>query len=273
MDAAGLGIRIDEGALRHAVQQAAFGPEYLDEERWTSGEGFVRDALLEEDRVEVATDIDAKAKKLAGMLVSAVRAGMTVRWFSVDHVALDGREKWEASSRPGVVSLANAVEVEVRPVPDGWETAVLFATMRYSVQNRRALATLLWETEHSGHFVVWSDGDGTGCRLEALPWQRIAGMTAPHHGSDKSVHDPIWDAAAPHLAGLDVVLAGGTASQSLHGAFTAHAVGSRACTSCGKCRAAQARPRPKVHAATHAEVAWPRFAATCATACGCPQHP
>ena len=271
-DAAGRGIRFDEGSLRHAVEHAVFDPAYLEEESWASEEGFLRKALAEGDLGKVASDIHDKAARLAGIVSDALHAGMALRWFSVDHPAPGGAEKWTVSGRVGAVSLVNAVQVEVGHAAPGRETARLFATMRYSIQNRRALATLLWETPTAPHFVVWSDGDGSGCALAALPWDRIGGMTAPHHGSEKNVHDPIWLAAAPHLARMHVVLAGGASNQSLHRTFSAHPPGARGCTSCGRCREEQAGSRPKKHPAVEAEVTWPPLARTCVTGCVCADH-
>jgi len=266
------GIRIDRDRIGDALAGVFIPPVYLDEEQWGGGEGFLREALAKDDLDGIAADIALKATKLAAIVTGARRAGMTVRWFSVDHLTLDGREKWQVSGRAPQVSLVNAVEVRVGRVSAGWETAVLLAAMRLSVQNRRALATLLWPTDDAAGFLVWSDGDGTGCRLDALPWDRLGGMTAPHHGSDNDEHDPIWQAAAPHLAGLEVVLAGGAWNQGLHRAFTAHATSARACTSCGRCRAAQRRPGIRVHSAQHAAVTWPQLADVCAVACACAHH-
>lgn len=192
--------------------------------------GFGLNYLLA-DPQKLAKDICTKAKILRKVINGARLNGLRIRWFSVDHDRADGAQPWRFEGIPGVATLVNAVEVTPPHPLDSGDVVMMLVSHSLTIQNRRALATYLW-ADHQGA-IVWSDGDGSHCDLDQLPWTDIAAMTAPHHGSATSDHDPIWAAANKYAPNIDVILAGGLANQRLHEAFLGWRNARRAC---GKCR-------------------------------------
>ena len=92
--------------------------------------------------------------------------------------------------------------------------------------------------------LIWSDGAGESCRVgwaggvqnDLVPWEHIAAMTAPHHGSKGVAHRQIWGARAEaqDVLGREIplLLAGGTGSQSTAPEYLSVDREHRACTRC-----------------------------------------
>lgn len=92
--------------------------------------------------------------------------------------------------------------------------------------------------------LIWSDGAGESCRVggaggvesDLVPWEHVAVMTAPHHGSKGVGHREIWAALAEVEEALGrqipLLLAGGTGSQGTAPEYLAVDRQLRACTRC-----------------------------------------
>ncbi len=176
-----------------------------------------------------------RARVLMEILSSASRAGVKVRFFSVDYVT-DRRRSWEFAGTPGLATMLNAVEIGT---PRHWEEgSIQFVggLLALSIQNRRALCTLLWHNGAiDGGAIVWSDSSGEwlDSHDEFEPIYRVSISTAPHHASENSSHDRIWDVMRPRLKGLLLLCAGGHQSQKgVRPEFGRHPECRRRCTRC-----------------------------------------
>lgn len=197
-----------------------------------------------------AKDLDEIIKRVrrrATPLLRIIRAAQTnkvmLRFFSIDLALTDhtsGRS-WETAGagRPGTVTLANALEAPraaaVR-VPPGLPYS--YALTRLTVQNRRALCTLLWSEQKTpeGGVLIWSDTDGDwlrslGPRGFSKVTASLVACSAPHHASANSAHDSVWTALRGAPKTLVVISAGGQHNQSVRAEY--HALSAnRCCTWC-----------------------------------------
>jgi hypothetical protein len=92
--------------------------------------------------------------------------------------------------------------------------------------------------------LIWSDGAGESCGVgcmggvenDLVPWEHLAAMTAPHHGSKGVAHREIWAALADAkiILGreIPVLLVGGFGSQGTAPEYLAVERKLRACTRC-----------------------------------------
>ncbi len=162
---------------------------------------------------QIANDITQKAGKLRRILETAGSAGWRIRWFSRDHIV--SGELWRSSGEPGMVTICNAQEVRVHRAQAS--AALLLHAAQLTVQNWRALAPYLWGSGLNGDAVVWSDGDGGGMEnLRHFPWRAIGVMSAPHHGSNNTAHEPIWESLSRSGRSPNIIRTGGFSSQTLH---------------------------------------------------------
>lgn len=136
---------------------------------------------------------------------------------------------WERSCLCGVRSLLDAGEWErVTDIP---------------------MTVWAFTAAHHSYFkpwgvLIWSDGAGESCRVggaggvqnDLVPWEHIAAMTAPHHGSKGVAHRRIWAARAEaqDVLGREIplLLAGGTGSQRTAPEYLAVNRELRACIRC-----------------------------------------
>lgn len=166
---------------------------------------------------EIAAEAQKIADRLVGSALSLLQivrlAAETahVRWFTVE---CGCEEPWRFQGIPGRFTLVNAHEVLLPDPPPAAESgsafraaAELLMALNLSVQNRRALATWVNVSPTRGQqvgeeptrtgFAIWSDTASATCTpldpaRPRVPWNRLAGMTAPHHGSGVAEHEWFW---------------------------------------------------------------------------------
>lgn len=189
-------------------------------------------------------EIIKRVKKRAGALLkilnAAVAQGILLRFFSVDLArssTVSGRTR--RSGIIGTVTLVNAEEaprVLAVTVPAGLPYS--YALTRLTVQNRRALCTLLWSDPNmpDDGVMIWSDTDGDWLKDPGQQWFRrvtsaLAASSAPHHASGNAAHDAVWRELSHAPRDLVVVSAGGQSNQSFHTDYTA-LQSRRCCTWC-----------------------------------------
>jgi hypothetical protein len=198
----------------------------------------------------VAKDVVKKAGRLIDIVATAAVHGVRVRYFSTDAVR-NMQAPWRSEGLPGVATIINAVEVTLLPTTHTNPALSLYLSLRLTEQNRRSLATFLWdrscpfdcsgigdipiewwdETENLRDpwkpwgVLIWSDGAGESClvgwsggiQFDLVPWEHVSLMTAPHHGSKGKAHKRIWQARAEFrdIVGrqIPVLLAGGMGLQ------------------------------------------------------------
>jgi hypothetical protein len=170
---------------------------------------------------EILKRVRNRAKALIDIFNVALDNSVKIRFFSIDLALSRQSKEWETAGRPGVVTLANASEVPYSMsiyVPPGLLHA--YALTSITVQNRRALCTLLWSNSASptGGQMIWSDSDGNWLDHSAPLGlgQVIATLTissAPHHASANSSHDRIWAELAHAPSSLVMICAGGRSNQ------------------------------------------------------------
>lgn len=210
----------------------------------------------------------ARARQTVPTVDAVVAAQAHIRWFSVDHAELFpilpgiGRP-WEASGKPGVLTIVNAwplvpSEVPGAPVPATLEDAITAtAALAYlSMQNHRALVAL-------GHgqpgrlrrdHVLFSSDSGFAfnkTKKVEVPWDRIGAVVGLHHGSHQRDHDHVYE----QLSGDSTVVmarSGSMDTTTTNTRFALLPAGHRGCTWChadGGRRSCVDRPRDVVLAA------------------------
>jgi hypothetical protein len=189
----------------------------------------------------VVKRVQSRASALMKILAAADEEKVTIRYFSVDRAKGLGVEPWSESGEPGVVTLANALEQSPPAVSALAPTILsLYAVIRLTIQNRRALCPVLWHGGSlDGAVIVWSDSSGEW--LADVPaftvLAKFAASTAPHHGSVNPSHDAIWKelrSRFPTLS-LPMLCLGGSSSQNTGGVRAEYAAlpsRGRACTRC-----------------------------------------
>ncbi|MDI6023899.1 hypothetical protein QBL02_10125 [Leucobacter sp. UT-8R-CII-1-4] len=228
---------------------------------WTSSAGSHEDSSIRfsfandhEDRNgpygavnidEILQRVKKRADALIAILKSALRRKIIIRFFSIDLALYQNQKDWEREGRPGVATLANASEAPAAAnvyLPPGLPQA--FAITRLSVQNRRALCTLLWDEKASLEqpVIIWSDSDGQWLDVQspkglAKVVESLVASSAPHHASQNPAHDRIWDELTLAPSSLLLVSAGGQHNQKNRKEYL-NAGLHRGCT---KCRTANPR--------------------------------
>ena len=185
---------------------------------------------------QVARRAGARAVRLCEILHDVSRAGVRLRFFSVDHGRGSAAVPWQCRGAHSAATVANAVEVRLaKRVPAGLPQLALL--LRLTIQNRRALCPVLWACRCGPTALVWSDSSGEWTAeydVGAL-LNQIAISTAPHHGSTNAAHDDAWEALRPLLRRDDtiVVLAGGEHTQpNVRTEYLRLPVARRGCTRC-----------------------------------------
>lgn len=195
------------------------------------------------DLGEIIKRVLRRAKPLLRILRAAQTNNIKMRFFSIDLALADHstRRSWETADagRPGAVTLANALEapqaVAVR-IPPGLPYS--YALTRLTVQNRRALCTLLWSEPKTskGGVLIWSDTDGDWLKSHegrgfTQVTSSLAACSAPHHASANPAHDSVWTALRGAPNELVVISAGGQHNQTVRAEY--HDLSAnRCCTWC-----------------------------------------
>lgn len=197
------------------------------------------------DLAEIIRRVRFRASALIDILTAALINRVRIRFFSIDLALSSTSKKWETEGRAGTATLANASEaphaLAVRSLPG---LPYTFALTRLTVQNRRALCTLLWTDPSTpdGGVVIWSDTDGTWLNHSSplglsQVISTLRASSAPHHASANSAHDRVWRELRSAPNNLIMISAGGNRNQSYRPEYLA--LGSRRC--CTWCRNASAR--------------------------------
>lgn len=190
---------------------------------------------------DIKRRVEHRVGVLHAILTEAVNNSMVVRFFSID-LALSRsseEEAWEAAGRKGLATIANAAEVPyatLKALPSG--VVYTFLLTHITVQNRRALSTLLWTNkgEPSEAIVIWSDTDGgwldaLGPRGFSQVVKMLSLSSAPHHASANAAHNRVWQELEKAPATMVMISAGGHGKQKYHGDYKALA-SRRCCTWC-----------------------------------------
>lgn len=188
---------------------------------------------------EIRDRVNRRAGAIVKIFKAADAEGIHVRFFSIDLALFSGRAPWLTAGKPGLVTMLNADDAPRAPavkIPPGLPYS--YALTRITIQNRRALSTLLWNprTALDNSIVIWSDTDGGWLdmlRPHGLSkvTSALAGSSAPHHGSGNSAHDDVWNELRKAPNDLVVISAGGQKNQTFHTDYTALSA-RRCCTWC-----------------------------------------
>jgi hypothetical protein len=180
-----------------------------------------------------------RAKVLIAILNAALANSVRLRFFSIDLALASRRKTWEIEGLAGTATLANASETPhslAVQIPPGLPYA--YALTRLTVQNRRALCTVLWSdpATPSGGTVIWSDTDGNWLdHLSPLGFDQVISSlsvsSAPHHASANTAHDRVWAELSHAPDTLLMISAGGQKGQSYRAEYDALR-GRRCCTWC-----------------------------------------
>lgn len=194
------------------------------------------------DLDEIIKRVRFRANTLIGILNASLANSVRIRFFSIDLALSSTSKQWETEGMPGTATLANASEaphsLAVR-IPPG--LAYTYALTRLTVQNRRALCTLLWSDPDTpnGGVAIWSDTDGHWLdHSSPLGLARVistlGASSAPHHASANIAHNRVWTELRRAPDALIMINAGGQKNQSYRPEY--NALKSRRC--CTWCRPA-----------------------------------
>lgn len=188
---------------------------------------------------EIRDRVTRRATVILKIFQAAVDDGVHIRFFSIDLALIAKSGPWLRAGSPGHITVLNAGEAPralAVSIPPG--LPFTFALTRITVQNRRALSTVLWNphTALNNSVVIWSDTDGGWLHLlrpRGLDKiiRRLAGSSAPHHASGNPAHDDVWTELSTAPVDLVMISAGGQRNQSFHPAYTALQA-QRCCTWC-----------------------------------------
>jgi len=192
------------------------------------------------DLAEIIDRVKARATALLDILDAAHTHKIKIRFFSVDVPFSQITPPWMTAGRPGTATMANAFEAPLTPlnaVPPGLPHSL--ALTRLTVQNRRALCTLLWNDSTTPKYggLIWSDTDGNwldhACNLgfDQIV-NALSASSAPHHASDNPAHDRVWDELRLASDSLLMISAGGQWNQN----YRAEYLAKQTFKSCTKCR-------------------------------------
>lgn len=189
---------------------------------------------------QVASRALKRAERIIAIFTDASLNNVKIRLFSVDLAEDRTQSPWLSAGTPGVATIANAREVSApRHQLLRHDVYSLAAVLSLTIQNRRALSTLLWhDGALTGSAIVWSDSSGEWLD-ECAPFAGsviFSISTAPHHGSCTASHDRVWVELNAHLGRSQgaLVCAGGHPSQNncVRKEFLATPETRRACTRC-----------------------------------------
>lgn len=191
------------------------------------------------DLHEIVRRVRARAAVLTNIFRIALACDVRLRFFSIDLAIASSARTWEREGLPGTVTIANASEF-VSPlsvsVPPGIPYS--YALTRLTVQNRRALSTLLWvhDDRPDDGVIIWSDTDGNWLdHSSPLGLGRLIGTlgasSAPHHASSNPAHDRVWSELRRARDSMVMINAGGQRNQHYRGEFTSMRA-RRCCTWC-----------------------------------------
>lgn len=188
---------------------------------------------------EIRDRVNRRAGAILKIFKSADADGVHIRFFSIDLALHSSRAPWLHAGNPGYVTLLNADEAPRAldvTIPAGLPYS--YALTRITVQNRRALTTLLWNRRSvlDDSIIIWSDTDGGWLDLlrpHGLGniMSTLAGSSAPHHASGNLAHDAVWKELGAAPQDLVVISAGGQKNQTFHADYTALRA-QRCCTWC-----------------------------------------
>lgn len=188
-------------------------------------------------REAVAKRAVDSVRKILQIVQEAHQSPTTVKLFSIEHAMRNPEpQPWRSEGSAGLITIPNGREVEPKSLTTPATVQHLAMLYTLTIQNRRALTSLLWTCwcVGSNKAMVWSDSSGewtAESRLH-LPIERVALATAPHHGSANADHTDAWTAMWGATAELILVAAGGQAGQQVNGAFLAAPHERRACNRC-----------------------------------------
>lgn len=191
---------------------------------------------------KVIARVRARAHVIGPILIAALNRSAQVKFFSIDLMLNRYSKQWEHAGHHGEVTIANA---SLAPnslavtIPPGIQYS--WALSRLSVQNRRALSTLLWTNKKNckNSVAVWSDTDGnwldhtSPLGFDAVIRSLIA-SSAPHHGSRNREHDRIWKELGNAPSSLVMIAAGGHWTQNPLRTEYINLGSRRVCTWCRK---------------------------------------
>lgn len=174
------------------------------------------------DLGDIIRRVRFRARTLIAILTAALTNTVRIRYFSIDLALSSTDKKWETEGRAGTATLANASEAPhslAVQIPPG--LPYTFALTQLTVQNRRALCTLLWSDPSTPDHgtAIWSDSDGVWLE-HSIPLGlghvigTLRASSAPHHASANAAHDRIWMELRNAPSDLVMVNAGGNSSQS-----------------------------------------------------------
>jgi hypothetical protein len=188
---------------------------------------------------EIIERVKRRAIPLIDILTAALTNSIRIRFFSIDLALSRNGRIWETEGRAGTVTLANASEAPhalAVQIPPGLPHS--YALTRLTVQNRRALCTLLWNDTRTpnGGAVIWSDTDGNWLdHMSPRGFNQVVGSlcasSAPHHGSANSAHNRVWAELRRAPSTIIMISAGGYKRQSYRPEYNALSI-RRCCTWC-----------------------------------------
>lgn len=191
------------------------------------------------DLGEILKRVRFRAKPLIDILTAALTNSVQIRFFSIDLALSSPSKKWETEGMPGTATLANASEAPhslAVSIPPG--IAYTYALTRLTIQNRRALCTLLWNDPSTpkGGIAIWSDTDGNWLdHSSPLGLDQVistlSASSAPHHASGNTEHDRVWTELRLAPDALIMISAGGQKNQSYRPEYEARK-SKRCCTWC-----------------------------------------
>ena len=205
-----------------------------------SSEGVWRRWYGAASRQEIVDRVRKRATRLIAILGEACRRSLTIRYFSIDlALRVGAKRSWLTAGIPGRVTIANANEApfwQAVQIPPG--IPYTYALSRLTVQNRRALSTLLWShsRDTTQAVIVWSDSDGNWLNtLSPRGFTHVAGSllasSAPHHASDNAAHARVWQELAGAPQRMVMICAGGQGNQPYAAEYLVLA-SRRSCTRC-----------------------------------------
>lgn len=188
---------------------------------------------------EIIDRVKRSTTNLLKIFKAAHANNVLIRYFSIDLALSKTTREWETAGNPGTVTLANATEAPYTlalDMPTG--LAYTYALTQLSIQNRRALCTLLWTNTNTpnGGTLIWSDTDGnwldhsSPLGLDQVV-QSLAVSSAPHHASKKPDHDRVWAELNNIPAAYIMISAGGQWNQGYRTEYLAQGT-DRCCTRC-----------------------------------------
>ncbi|WP_223144729.1 hypothetical protein [Mycetocola sp. JXN-3] len=189
---------------------------------------------------EIIRRVKRRAKALIAIFETAKTHSVILRFFSIDLALSTASRSWETQGQAGTATVINGKETPLPlavTIPPGLPN--VYALTRVTVQNRRALSTLLWgDNNHSypGGTTIWSDTDGQWLdHFSPLGLDRVvqglAASSAPHHASANPAHDRVWQELRAAPSSMVMISAGGNRTQQYRSDYN-NLGQQRSCTWC-----------------------------------------